>query len=208
LQEALISLQVRASSAKAPAVQQMQFCEITTSMFHISEGHVTGTTVVVDREPPTWLIGLAPDGKKFLLAGFADPLKGFNGLIEAVGLQVRNADLASEVFDFYLQLTGREALRESIIVDEMQLQSESLRDFRMRYSSRQARSIYAKWWSGITSTVKKRLRRPTVAVEQNGFKVSYFRYSHGRVLQESVNVSKQGAVTTRTSKSLYGFDVH
>lgn len=207
LQEALIALQVSASSAQEPAVQAVNFCEVTTSTFHLTNGHVTGSTVAVDREPPRWLIGLAPDGKKFLLAGFPDVEKDFNELIETVGLQVANADIVRDLFDFYLRLTGGEVLRASIVVDDMQLQSLALEDFRLRYSLPKARSLYAKWWGGIGLGLKRKLHRPEVTVQQNGFKVSYFEYHDAQILQQSVAVSNRGAVTRGTNNPLYAVNL-
>lgn len=205
LAEALISLQVDASSGPTPALRQMQFCEITPSMFHIRDGRVIETTIAVDRDFPTWLVGLAPSGETFLLSGFSDPLNGFNDLIKAIGLQV-SADLVAGVFDFYLRLTGGESLRKSITVDEMQLQSEGLEDFRFRYSLPKAHSTYVKWWNGITPAIKKQLHRPEVTAGKDGFKVNYFRYSQGQLLQEFVIISKRGAVTVGPTKVLYAFN--
>jgi hypothetical protein len=203
LQEALVSLQSSTSTSKAPEVLQVQFCAATLSMFQVRDGHVITTTVLVDRELPTWLIGLAPNGKEFPLAGFTNPSAGFNELMDAVGLHVTNADVAADVFDLYLRLTGHEALRGSVVGDEMQLQSKGLEDFRLRYSLPRARSKYERWWTGISPAVKNSLRRPHVAVEQNGFRVSYFRYSEGRILQEVVAFGNDGTIKAAESKPIY-----
>ncbi|HET6843538.1 MAG TPA: hypothetical protein VFK06_17935 [Candidatus Angelobacter sp.] len=205
LRQAFTALQVSASSVYPAAVRQIEFCEITVSMFDVRDGHVAGTTLFVDRDPPKWLMGIAPDGRTFLLAGFSDPEKGFNELIGAVGLQVKSPDLASDVADFYLRMTGGEDLRESVVVDEMQLQSAALMDFRNRYSLAQARTLYARWWAGISPALKKALHRPKTTAENSEFETQFFRYQYGQVLEETIAISRDGAVMPRATRALYTF---
>ena len=205
LRQAFTALQVSASSVYPAAVRQIEFCEITVSMFDVRDGHVAGTTLFVDRDPPKWLVGVAPDGRTFLLAGFSDPEKGFNELIGAVGLQVKSPDLASDVADCYLRMTGGEELRESVVVDEMQLQIAALTDFRKRYSLAQARTLYSSWWTGISPVLKKALHRPKTTAEENEFETQFFRYQYGQVLEETVVISRDGAVMPRATRALYRF---
>jgi hypothetical protein len=205
LRETFIALQVSASSVYPTLVRQIEFCEITVSMFDVRDGHVAGTTLFVDRDPPKWLMGIAPDGRTFQLAGFSDPEKGFNELIGVVGLQVKSPDLASDVVDFYLRVTGGEDFRESVVVDEMQLQSAALTDFRKRYSLAQARTLYSRWWTGMSPALIKTLHRPKTTAEKNEFETQFFRYQRGQVLEETVVISRDGAVMPRAIRTLYSF---
>jgi hypothetical protein len=203
LQDALVSLEVSAASPKQPTVIQVQFCEVVVSTFQVQDGILIGTTVSVDRDLPTWIVGLAPGGKTFSLSGFTDSILEFNKLTDTIGLQVTNTDLASEVFDFYLKLIDSPALRESIVVDEMQLQCKALEDFRLRHSLPKARSEYARWWANISLAVRNELHRPSVTAEQNGFQIAYFRYFGGQVLREVVHIGKNGTVKVAGSKAIY-----
>ncbi len=205
LRQAFTALQVSASSVYPTAVRQIEFCEITVSLFDVRDGQVAGTTLFVDRDPPKWLMGVAPDGNTFMLSGFSDPEKGFNELIGAAGLEVRSPDLASEVVDFYLRVTGGEDLRESVVVDDMQLQSAALTDFRKRYPLAQARTLYARWWTGMSPALKKALHRPKTTAEENEFETQFFRYQYGQVLEETVTISRHGAVMPRATRALYSF---
>ena len=205
LRQAFTALQVSASSVYPTAVRQIEFCEVTVSPFDVRDGHVAGTTLFVDRDPPKWLLGVAPDGRTFQLAGFSDPEEGFNELIGAAGLEIKSPDLASDVVDLYLRVTGGEDLRESVVVDDLQLQSAALTDFRRRYPLAQARTLYARWWAGISPALKKALHRPKTTAEENEFETQFFRYQYGQVLEETVTVSRHGAVMPRATRALYSF---
>jgi hypothetical protein len=205
LQEAMTALQVSASSVYPTAVRQIEFCEVMVPMFDVREGQIARTTLFLDRDRPKWLIALAPERKLFLLVGFPDPEKGFNELIEAVGLHVNSASLASGILDLYLRVTGGEELSDSIIADEMQLQSKSLVDFRQRYSLSKARALYAKWWAGISPALKKILREPQATAGENGFTVNYFRYEAGEVVEETIAISPQGTVSPQATRAVYTF---
>ena len=203
LTEAVISLQVSSSSEQAPEVLQLTFCEVKPSVFRITDGRVTATTVVVDRDPPRWLVGVSPGPTLFKLAGFPDSLAGFNKLILSLNVNIKDQDVALEVFDCFLRLTGAEMLRESVVVDEMQLQGKALADFRQRYSSSQARPRFTKWWDGINPSIKRQLKRPSAKSELNGFSVSYFRYSQGDLFREVVEVNKNGTLSVLGCKVVY-----
>jgi hypothetical protein len=87
----------------------------------------------------------------------------------------------------------------------MQLQSAALTDFRKRYSLAQARTLYTRWWAGISPALIKALHGPKTTAQKNEFETQFFRYQYGKVLEETVSISRDGAVMPYATRSLYTF---
>lgn len=202
LEEGVLSLQVDVSKSSTPRVHEITVCEITPFTFQMQNGVVTGTAVELDTDS-AWLIGLGEDNKQFLLAGFADSLNGFNALINSLHIKVDNEDTARSVLDLYFRLAAGQAFRESVVVDEMQLQSLGLNDFRLRYSLPKAQVAYRRWWAGIGPKVKRQLQKPNVLRKQTGFEATYIRYAKGQIIRDSVTITSDGSVAIGPSKVLY-----
>lgn len=201
LEAAVLSIQVDIAQSQHPRVVEVTVCEVNPFPFVLKKGSITSTSVEIDSES-VWLIGLGPTDERFLLAGFSDPRPDFNALVRRLGLTIGNAEAARGLFDLYLKLAAGHEFREDIIVDDLQPQSMGLTDFRLHYSLPKARILYAKWWSSIKPAIKNALRRPEVARRSDGFKVTYFRYFQGRILQETITIAADGTVTLDGSKTI------
>lgn len=202
LEEKALALQKDAANPKPSPIQEIRFCHFAPFLYQLENGKIVTTTVLADSEL-SWLVGLDSRDEQYLLAGFPDPLNGFNALIKALNLNIESADTARDVFDLYLTMVWGQKAREFIIVDDMQLQSLALSDFRMRYSLPKARAMYLKWWRSMTPEIRKRLHKPEVVATEGGFTVKYVRYHQGQILPESILIDKDGTVTVGAHNKFY-----
>ena len=202
LKEDFIGIQLSSLSFQPRRVSVIEVYEIRPGLYLMDGDRVVAETLNLG-EDPHWLIAFGPDKSKYLLAGFEDPLVGFNKLIKDLDIGTVTKDSALNVFDLFLKTVHGYQFRASLIADEMHLQSLALQDFRLRYPTAKRKSEYNSWWARMPVSLKRALSAPKLSTDRNGFRISYFRYDTGRILQETVLVSPKGVVMLGTSVKRY-----
>jgi hypothetical protein len=193
LKEDFIAVQMPMSKFSERRVMLVDFYEVHTGVYFMDGDKVKGEYFELG-EDRFWLIGFGPTNSQYLLAGFDDPVRGFNNLIRDLNVGTVTQDTVRDVFDLFLKTAFGNQFRTSLVADEMHLQALAVEDFRLRFASTRRKSEFDKWWMRLPRALKKSLSVPRVSSDAGGFKIDYFQYHLGRVLQETVFVRSNGTV--------------
>lgn len=202
LKEDLIRIMIEEIGNESRKVQHIEFCEVMPAIYDIQNGIIVSETVELDNDS-AWIVATGLNRSTYLLAGFSSPHSSFNQLTKDLGIKVDNPETALEIFDLFLKTARGQQFRFAVVADKMKLQSIALEDFRLRYPIAKRQAAFDRWWKGVPLNLKERLISPKVRSEDNGFRITYYRYSKGSVLEESVFISNQAVVHDGASKVLY-----
>lgn len=167
--------------------------KVTVAPYVIKDGVVSMGTIVVDAEYE-WLAATNCDTNQiFFFEGYRDPLRGFNGLMKALHLQVTSTEGAEWVFDNYLRLARGQEFRYRVVGDDMNLEGAALVDF-LRFPPAKRRAMFEAWWRTVPAAVMQALEPPVATETEQGFSVEFFFYDWGNIYKQTVSVSKDGTI--------------
>lgn len=192
----LIFLETNGDAKPGKQVAPVCFYRIAMSTY-VLKGDTIESLLVQTDHTSEWIAGINIDsGQTYLLAGFTDPISGFNNLMRALHLHIDSPDFADAVFGSYLKMARGAEFRSSVISDDMKLEGTALDDFRLRYSHTTSRKAFEQWWNAVPGSVKRSLTQPTaVRGGDNGFAVQYFLYNQGTLSKRTALVSPDGTVS-------------
>jgi len=172
--------------------------------YEVSDGKVTGEGIEVggDAGAVGSLVALAvPTGNIFDLWRFKDSGSSFSRLIDYLGIKVEDRlDALFVLDDYFVFANGLRTPSDEIVWNDFDLRIKALRYFRSEKPKKAYRE-FLRWWNNVSPEWRK-IREPETAIVKDGFLITLFRFSEGRVYKEQWKVSSTGAVTRVSSKSL------
>jgi hypothetical protein len=203
VKEDFLGIMLDQAESESRKIKPINFYEVMPAIYEIQNGVVVSEAVELDNENAAWIVAVGSNKSLYLLAGFPNPLSGFNQLTKDLGIKANSPDAALDIFDLFLKTARGQRFRSVVVADKMKLQSVALEDFRLRYPAVRRQEVFDRWWKGIPLNFKERLTFPKVQSEDDGFKITYYRYDRGRIREESLFIDTQGAVQEGASKVLY-----
>ena len=181
----------------------LKFYEVTPATFEIKDNEIISETVFLGGAP-NWTFACNKKTKElYLLSGFNDPIIGFNQLMKKHNLDVSNEEVCLDLFDTYLLFACGRAFRESVILDDLHLQSLALQDFCLTYSRSQKRKKFDSWWRKIPGALIQKLQPLKPTFKDGNYEIRFFRYQQKKVLEESITMNRSGMISTHKSTLIY-----
>jgi hypothetical protein len=203
LTEILIGIDLELMENRGRSIKRIDFFEVRPQTFQIREGNIESTFIQLDSDS-NWMVAVDSDDNAIIpLRGFPNCINGFNNLISRMHISVSNALQVETIMDLFLLTTGGDDLRNSVVADDMGLQSLALQDFRIRFSEKKRKLAFNRWWKGLTPKMISKISSPRVEKQESGFTICFFRYECGSILEEKLFINKSGIIARDPIKTIY-----
>ena len=198
LREYAIDLQRLQHPSKMAGFRVLEFYGITHGSYKMDGESIREISVLLDQDEPYWLVATDKNGTIYRLEGFETPIAEFNELIKSLKLTIHETDDALDVLQFYWQTCNRKISESNLVVDRFSLQSAAIEDFRSKYSFPRIEREFKKWYSRVSPKTIAALSFPKAARHADGFVANYWIYDSGRIVKETVIITKEGLLSRKT----------
>jgi len=203
LDDELVFLETRGKALPETRVLPIRFYRITISHYVLKEDTIQSFATQLDADSE-WIAAFDTKGRTaYFMAGSSDPVGGFNQLVKALHMDIKDANVALDVFDSYLKY-ARPEIRADAISDDMKLERVAIEDFGERYPRDQSRAAFDRWWKAVPLSLREKIAAPVAVPSDGRFAVRYFYYDRGAIWKLTALIAPDGTVSDGKPQVLTG----